>query len=54
MDKKKKLYNTIKTSVSLNEYYIGIIKQEIDKGKFNSVSEVVREGLRLIEKKNNK
>lgn len=50
MHKTKKSKKSIKTSISLNEYYVNIIKKEIEKGKFSSASEVVREGLRLIAK----
>jgi len=41
-----------KTSISIGKYYQNIINQEILSGKYSSVSEVVRAGLRLIEKEN--
>jgi len=39
-----------KTSISISNYYEEIIKREILSGKYSSASQVVRAGLRLLEK----
>jgi antitoxin ParD1/3/4 len=37
------------TSVALNSYFENFVRQQVDSGRFNNVSEVVRAGLRLLE-----
>jgi antitoxin ParD1/3/4 len=37
------------TSVSLGDYFDAFVKQEIQSGRYASVSEVIRSGLRLLE-----
>jgi len=37
------------TSVALSPHFEEFIRQQIDSGRFNNVSEVVRAGLRLLE-----
>jgi antitoxin ParD1/3/4 len=37
------------TSILLGDYYDNFIKQQINSGKFSSVSEVIRASLRLFE-----
>ncbi len=41
---------TKKTSISLNYYYIDIIKKELETGRYISMNQVVMAGLRLLEK----
>ena len=36
-------------TVTLGEYYYKLVKEFIEKGRYNSVSEVVRAGLRKLE-----
>lgn len=42
------------TSVSLNPYFESFIRDQVESGRFNNVSEVVRAGLRLLEEQQNK
>jgi antitoxin ParD1/3/4 len=37
------------TSVALGDHFEEFIKQQLESGRFNNVSEVVRAGLRLLE-----
>jgi antitoxin ParD1/3/4 len=37
------------TSVALGNHFEGFIKQQLESGRFNNTSEVVREGLRMLE-----
>lgn len=37
------------TSVALSPHFEAFIRQQVDSGRFNNVSEVVRAGLRLLE-----
>ena len=37
------------TSVALSPHFEAFIRQQLDEGRFNNVSEVVRAGLRLLE-----
>ena len=39
------------TSVILGDHYDQFIKQEVVKGKYSSASEVIRNGLRLLEER---
>lgn len=39
------------TSVALSPHFETFIRQQIDSGRFNNVSEVVRAGLRLLEER---
>ena len=39
------------TSISLGQHFDQFIKNEIESGKYKSASEVVREGLRMLEVK---
>ncbi len=40
-----------KITIQLDPYFEEFIKDEIDSGKYDSVSEVVRAGLKLLEEK---
>lgn len=42
------------TSISIGDYFDAFIKSSISAGRYNNVSEVVRAGLRLLEKEENK
>jgi len=37
------------TSISLGEHFLEFINQEIESGKYNSTSEVIRSALRLLQ-----
>ena len=37
------------TSVALSHHFESFVRQQVDSGRFNNVSEVVRAGLRLLE-----
>lgn len=37
------------TSVALGSHFEGVIREQLQSGRFNNVSEVVRAGLRLLE-----
>ncbi|CAM5787711.1 type II toxin-antitoxin system ParD family antitoxin [Castellaniella caeni] len=37
------------TSVALSPYFENFVRQQVESGRFNNVSEVVRAGLRLLE-----
>ncbi len=41
-------------SYSLGTYFEDFIKQQITTGRFNNASEILREGLRLVEERENK
>ena len=42
------------TSVILGEYYESMINKELKKGSYSSASEMIREGLRLLDEKKQK
>ena len=42
------------TSISLGVYFDDFVKNSIEAGKFKNVSEVIRAGLRLLEKEETK
>lgn len=42
------------TSISLGGYFDDFVKKSIEAGKFKNVSEVIRAGLRLLEKEETK
>jgi len=42
------------TTVTLGEHFEDIIEKSIESGRYSSASEVIREGLRLVEKREKK
>jgi len=42
------------TSISLGNYFEDFVQQSISKGRYKNASEVIRAGLRLLEKEENK
>ncbi|MFM2392123.1 MAG: hypothetical protein RLZZ546_100 [Bacteroidota bacterium] len=42
------------TSIILGEYYEDMIKKEMENGKYSSASEMIREGLRLLDERSKK
>jgi antitoxin ParD1/3/4 len=45
---------TKNTSILLGEYFESFVNEKVNSGKFSSVSEVIRTGLRLLENEENK
>jgi len=42
------------TSISIGDYFEEFIRSEVKSGKYNSVSEVIRSALRLLEREENR
>ncbi|WP_257181181.1 type II toxin-antitoxin system ParD family antitoxin [Corynebacterium cystitidis] len=39
------------TSISLDDHFINFTREQVDSGRYQSVSEVIRAGLRLLEER---
>ncbi len=39
------------TSISLGHHFEGLVKDLVENGRYNNVSEVVRDGLRMVEER---
>jgi len=45
---------TKNTSITLNEHFDAFVSEKIESGRYNSASEVIRAGLRLLESNESK